>query len=114
MAEITGYETGTPRTCPWCWEKTTAIGVDEFTGATIPLHVTCAMQMLLIRKRMQGPGRVRHSSGVRPSVAWRRFFRMQRTARRVAKSMKRLDGHRRLMLPFGDGNRIDGPNLHRS
>lgn len=80
---ITGYETGTPRTCGWCWEKTTAVGVGP-GGLPMPLHVTCAMQMTLIRRRLER-GATRGDS-----LAWRRYFRFTRTQRRIHKAQLRL------------------------
>lgn len=76
---ITGYETGVPMRCVWCWETTTAIGVDEWTGTTAPLHVTCSMQMLVVRRK--GPRR--------GTVAARRYYRLMRHHRKLAKARLR-------------------------
>ena len=82
MPEITGYATGVPRTCPWCWEKTTDIGVGP-GGIPMPLHVTCAMQMLIIYRRV--------ANGFDPGhkVAGRRYWRFVRMQRKIERARRK-------------------------
>lgn len=94
MAEITGYETGVERICPWCWQRATALARGP-GGVLIPLHVTCAMQMTLIQRKIAA-GATRGET-----LSWKRYFRMQRTSRRFHKARRRMIAQRldRLLGP---------------
>jgi hypothetical protein len=76
---ITGYDLELPEMCVWCWEQTWHVGQDWTTGAVAPLHVTCAMQMLIVRRRGPRPG----------TVAAKRYWRLLRTRRRLARARSR-------------------------
>lgn len=81
-----GYDldpTGPPSgICQWCWRSTWSVAVSPFTGVIAPCHVTCVMQMNIIRKKLRS-GRREPPPG--RHVAWQRYYRLQRVALRHLK-----------------------------
>jgi hypothetical protein len=61
--------------CGWCWRSTTLILESSFTGAWVPLHVTCVIQMGAVRKRIATGWNITGRT-----LAERRYLRLVRVA----------------------------------
>lgn len=71
------HRDGTYGVCVWCWFTTSDWGYAPFLERYVPLHVTCAMQMLSCKRKLDRgypvPGN---------TVAGRRYWRMARVLAR--------------------------------
>lgn len=108
---LTGYEVpGPPRwLCGWCLEPTNTLGAYAWSDRLVPLHLTCALQANIIRKRLE--------AGARPdqmpnTVARRRYVAMVRRQRKLQQARNRMQrgipllprGRRLLAITVGDGS----------
>jgi hypothetical protein len=61
--------------CGWCWRSTTLVLESAFSGTEAPLHVTCVMQMNIVRKRIDKGWAITGRT-----LAERRYLRLVRIA----------------------------------
>lgn len=69
--------------CWWCWQPAWDAGKIPGVPAFVPLHITCAMQILVVQRRL------REDHHLRRTVAALRYWRLRRTLRKLETARRR-------------------------